>query len=748
MEGEPVKARQNTIFNTNLIWETDRASIKLMKKENLPVKLELLGVTKMKGVNSNDEIMDLIGYVLMPIRSIPILPLEKALRLRMKSRWLRLIGLGKEWRKYRPELMMSIMITNKEFLNCDKSLKNCETDSSSESVVDENSHIMITKQNDLFIKLLENEKLLQVGNIDTDRDIFDVKILLKCINNIEFLAQKPIQTNAEFFFDYKLLGKRHIRVLRKKINNRFEIKERISIHFRSTLKALQQYFKNVFFIPIEVHCSQTSTIGLTEIHFDDLIKITDLEEFVKRSNSFLEYDGIANINPIETLDTGDQCTNATLEYKFILRYESDKKQNQSKMNENQMPIADSMGGGDCILPISANYNDEEKCNSLKKDEVPLNRPLIAEIEKIPHLFSFNLKLKYAKFNLNPPAGIWQISFFHEKADTQRSFLNFEIDESDFEEENIINFNCLEIKLYFISQPDRIIDVIKSSEICFLYIRGPHNLHAKTNLNCKNLTLSTEESIICNILLKNLNDVVIALAAIEINLTDNGLNLNASVNITNSEVYNDSLVNATRTIVNEQNDEMSFNANIAYKMIEELDEWKQREQEKFLYELKDTENNFLNRIKRDWNLIKVKYETEYIEKSNALSTALKSIEHVQKSLTYNEIVKETENMEDLKRELEKSFKNQLIIIQDHAKCIEKDLTQELQMKELKFKELNCCNEQLREENCELRKMNECLQAEINELRFNLVSKNEVEKLVTKMVRFDLCYEMMSVLFITI
>lgn len=59
--------------------------------------------------------------------------------------------------------------------------------SSTESVVIDPVPVnsMLSSQQGIFIRLLQDEGLLQVGNIDTKCDIFVVKLLLKNIRHLE-----------------------------------------------------------------------------------------------------------------------------------------------------------------------------------------------------------------------------------------------------------------------------------------------------------------------------------------------------------------------------------------------------------------------------------------------------------------------------------------------------------------------------------------------------------------------------------
>ena len=152
-----------------------------MKQENLPIKLECFVLKQFNG-NLETAVRDKFGYILIPFRNITILPIAKAVE--MKSRWNKITGLSKEWRQIKPELLMSVMITDPEFMTCDKTMRQESQGLESQDSVIINVYPMIQSQQGIFIRLLEEEGLLQVGNIDTNCDIFFIQIMLK---NVRFM---------------------------------------------------------------------------------------------------------------------------------------------------------------------------------------------------------------------------------------------------------------------------------------------------------------------------------------------------------------------------------------------------------------------------------------------------------------------------------------------------------------------------------------------------------------------------------
>lgn len=160
-----------------------------MKMENLPVKLDCYALRDFKGDVSKAH-KEHIGYILLQVKNIPVIPLAKALSL--KPKWMKLIGLSKDWRLHKPEFLVSIMATTRDFMTADRNeMMEAHGLDSGDSVVilDENPiPCMLTSQGGIFIRLLKKEGVLQVGNIDTNCDVFTVNITIKNVRYLDCVS--------------------------------------------------------------------------------------------------------------------------------------------------------------------------------------------------------------------------------------------------------------------------------------------------------------------------------------------------------------------------------------------------------------------------------------------------------------------------------------------------------------------------------------------------------------------------------
>lgn len=578
------------------------------------------------------------------------------------------------------------------------------------------------------------------------------------------------------------MGNQHTRAMDKRFNRIHQIHEKVSINFRSSLAALQEYLEKIFFLPFEV-LTGDKVIGTAEIKPFQLIKTTCLKEFLEKNpSSVCEMDAICNIN-IAQENLQPNANRPHLEYKMSIKYVATKKLHQTECLENykRHQEIDAQAGGDCevVQPIVTSparpklstlsdipevRSESESSNLKTVGTAKLREPKVAlspkvsvtqsekaDIEsllkssntgpasELPRIFSYNLQLSSIKLNRKPEKGVWQLSFHHDKADTPRTIINKQISIADIAEDNTIAFNDLELKLYFTSQASHIMELINSSDLCTLCVKGPRGTHAMAHLDCQSLFIGNKEKISGIIMLQDLTDNVTSMAKIFVYLDDLGVNFNAQLKPTTSQVLLEgheakrSQMNVTRNL--DEQKMMMLDESLTYKMIEELEQWKLCQQETFITDLKKSETQYIERLKQDWNDKEAKYEQDLVTRADKLTSLTKSLQDAQINLKNKDSrqSRDERTLESLKQELEKSYNNQLLSIREKARRMEDDLIHEMKLKDIRFDDMERCIQHLKADNCELLQCKECLQAELTELKRNLIPKDEVEKLLQEMVR---------------
>lgn len=192
--------------------------------------------------------------------------------------------------------------------------------------------------------------------------------------------------------------------------------------------------------------------------------------------------------------------------------------------------------------------------------------LVQEDRNIPHTFSYNLVVQSIKFTNRVENGIWQLSFYHPKADTPFTIVNLEL--SNIQDETI-DFSDLELQLYFSAPPDEVETLVASDNAIF-NISGPRGSRGKAELNNQTLLAATKEHKPGIVMLENQNGEKMAMGTVSVYLENMGINHN-------SQIKKSMILEpiSTKAYIDE---------GLAYKFVEDLEKWKKEQEENFMVEV--------------------------------------------------------------------------------------------------------------------------------------------------------------------
>lgn len=190
-------------------------------------------------------------------------------------------------------------------------------------------------------------------------------------------------------------------------------------------------------------------------------------------------------------------------------------------------------------------------------------------------------IQYIKklLNLHP---IFFNSLQHPAADSSAIVRNLEISDIVIDQ---ISFEDMHLRLCFTSQPNQLFELIKSKP-CLLTLKGPRGVHASAELDNHNIL--TQEKTKGIVLLENEQNEQVAMAHISVETEELGLNFNT-----------DATLKARQQQKNQLPPHGFLDEDLAYKMIEELEEWKLAQQKEFLVELKRREIEHLTQLSNEW-----------------------------------------------------------------------------------------------------------------------------------------------------
>lgn len=548
-----------------------------------------------------------------------------------------------------------------------------------------------------------------------------------------------------------LMGNKHTRQLDQKFNCLHQIQEKVLIKYRSSLGSLKEYLEKVFYIPLEV-TSGEQVLGVAVIKLDQLIPTTDLTEFLEMNQAAVYVmDGTCDVKPSQALPPGS--SQPKVEFTATLQYVATKKLHQTELLQiyKRQQDVESQAGGDSFqdLPVSVKSSALQvrhmqavpsevktvgvgqqapvKPSDPQSNKIDVESILTEQggsIAELPRLFSFNICVTSIEFQQKPEKGVWQLSFSHDKADKQRVIVNHEISHID---STTIDFN-LTLKLLFTSRTNEVLELVQSSEHSMLRVQGPRGMLAKGWMDNKSLLIGSKEKMCGIVQLLNQADELMAMAKISLSLDDLSINFSSQIKPTESRT---SEINIARTLEGQK--AMLHDENLSYKMIQELEEWKTAQQETFIADLKKKEVTYIERLRTTWNQKKTACEQDLVMKADKLHNLTQSLQEAKKDIEEGKNSRDEEQMRKYKTEVEKMYSDQLMAIRERARRMEKDLLHGMKLKDIRFEDVERANHHLKEENCELRRKVECLQAEIEDLKVHMVPKHEVEKLAQEAVR---------------
>ncbi|XP_012256855.2 centrosomal protein of 120 kDa-like [Athalia rosae] len=266
LESYPINPELNPQYATDLMWDADKATVRKMRVGHVPLKIECFTV-------NNNGVREKIGYILLPLRSAQIVARGKDANV--KVMWHKFLGVKNELRASGPELLLSLTIEGRENLpgsSCggleDNAQLERETDSSAAGVTP---------------RLLHEERLIQLGSDPTCVDLFLLSITAGRVDNLEYLLQRGFTEFTEnFTFCYQILNNDIQLKPFKKDHKPHNLNEKIVIRIRSSLNVLKNYFHKNPYLFVQLRYGN-SVAGRSKIDLRPLVP-SDNIDLSKNSN--------------------------------------------------------------------------------------------------------------------------------------------------------------------------------------------------------------------------------------------------------------------------------------------------------------------------------------------------------------------------------------------------------------------------------------------------------------------------------
>lgn len=656
-------------------------------------------------------------------------------------RWHKLIGLAPEWKPLKPEISMCTSIMDPSHV---QAIATAKRNASSLHAIHTSN--MLCPQQGLFVKLLPDERYIQLGSHVDDCTMFVVHLELRSLRG---LLPGIGADDDQFHMKYMLFGSpsEARQLIPATVAGHFSIQEKITIQFRASIDSVREYFARIFYVPIDI-CDRTgAAIG----HARFAITIPPLHD-----RSAEPLDGhvysIADRTFVTLAHHQDAAERPWIDYEFAIRLLHPPKPCSGRLASETELLSEITDGNtasssasdpiesaaavDCAAPGDSTNDIVEPINAYRppshltepdsvKPATPLlsSRPPSAVGRTNANTFSYRLHLQQVRFTRKADVGIWQVSLHHPKAHTPVALVNISV--RAHAQDATAATSCagttttidnVSVELLFSFESTGIRTVI-ASEPCVLNIKGPHAMFATAELDNATL-LAQPAGSVGIILMENEACEKVAIANAYVELTDLGANLNAQQPKFRRFAQPSSVASGRGGAAGDGVGlRPHLDEELAYKMVEELEQWKTAQQEEFLVELKRREVQHLARLTGEWTLRRGELESMLTQKLDQCAVLTKALEeanmNVKVSLTtdchkgtiYTQSVfldQKNHQHEDLDRqrlldqvkaELEKSCKRRLQQLQEQARRCEDDAAYDAKLAELRYKELQLKFDQL-------------------------------------------------------
>ncbi|XP_029056561.1 centrosomal protein of 120 kDa-like isoform X1 [Osmia bicornis bicornis] len=638
LETDVVEPSPNPQYDHDLVWEVDKNRLRKMRSGQVPLKLECFAI------KSNDH-KEKLGYLLLNLRAAQVF--SKNDTINVKSNWHTLLGLKGELKVHKPELLLALSIHHQEptTLNSQLELKNSEE-----------YHQTTPESPKITPCLLCEERLIQLGPLNTCHELFLLNITAISATNIDSLLPPNYYAdmNNNLYFWCKILENDiYFNRSKKDYGQLWTLNEKIVIRIRSSLRVLKDYLQQKPFLFIYLKYKE-NILGQSEVNLKPLIPTDNIEEFLKiteSSNSTLqqrcylyrkdksndaEYRNSYLDLQLKLQYAGGktdvtETPNTVISDSIISNSAKELKSNlkQTKSYGSEIDCHRNAGGDFGKYSVGAPMIDfANTYNSLNKQslscEVIQSQPIKAVFSQSAdtllsnindcsksveayHCYCLNILLIAIK--LTSPALAMtnaEIRLHHPKTEIVSTF-HSNVPFSLGEKIKLQDVGC---KLHFISAIDEIRQLLLSFPPKISIYKKEGNSKTcvcQSIVDIKQLFSQNKAEHLCDVPLYDMEQKNVGNLDVLLNLEDHG-----------------PYYRIKRSVQSEYLGPPILDDSLAYKIVDELETWKERQMEIFKVELKRKEDRHLNLLSQEWQKQKENLEAKLacsIEQCKLLANSL-------------------------------------------------------------------------------------------------------------------------------
>ncbi|XP_017796399.1 PREDICTED: LOW QUALITY PROTEIN: centrosomal protein of 120 kDa-like [Habropoda laboriosa] len=642
LETEIIESSPNPQYDHDLVWEVDKSRLRKMRSGQVPLKLECFAV---KGNDSKEK----LGYLLLSLRSAQVF--NKHGINTVRANWLKVLGLKSELKVDKPELLLALSIHDQEAttVNSQLELKNLEEYQQTNS-----------QFNKVTPVLLRDERLIQLGPLDICHELFLMSITAVSATNVDSLLTTELYCmdikNNLYFWCKILENDVYFNQSKKESGQLWILNEKIVIRIRSSLKIFKEYLS-------------------IELNLQPLISTDNIEEFLKmtenNSSTLNQRCYLYKKNSLENDQV--ECTHSYLDLQLKLQYvggkidetmntpniminnlvttnstkelkDNLKQTNCSEIDYHRNPAGDFgkyIGGAQifCYPNGCNNIKHTLSCGAIKDqpvktvcshsvDTLLCQSSINDNVECVEtyHCYCLNISLisiKSISTKLTVPC--LEIRFHHPKTENISIFypkIQLPLGEK-------IKLHDIGCKLQFISAMDEIKQLLLTfpPKISIYKVEGnAKTCISKSIINTKEFFLQNKAEYQYNIPLYDMEQNNIGSLDIVLSLDDHG-----------------PYYRIKRTTLSENLGPPILDDSLAYKIVDELETWKERQIEIFKIELKRKEDRHLNLLSQEWQKQRESLETKLacsVEQCKMLANSLNNATEDLRTRRLKSLEKET------------------------------------------------------------------------------------------------------------
>ncbi|XP_015518371.2 centrosomal protein of 120 kDa isoform X1 [Neodiprion lecontei] len=645
-------------YATDLVWDADKSGVRKMRVDHVPLKLECFAV-------DDSGLREKIGYILLPLRSAQIIPRDKSTNVKVS--WHKLLGVKSELRVSVPEILLSLTIEDREMVS-GQSYSNIQqkAELEMESTL---STVSATP------RLLHEERLIQLGPDSTSRDLFLLSITAGKADHLEYLVQRGVNDLREnFSFWYQILNNDiQLKSFKKLPDKSHTLNEKIVIRIRSCLNVLKHYFQENPYLLVKLQYGNT-LVGQCKVDLRSLVPSENITDYSNNSSDTsmaldqkcylamdnvtesipkgkppsveiqlrLQYVGYKSVNSKSHIKSQDPSSNvgaenydvasylagnswvqhADLDIKDSHHYRNSVDKTKSEIEAHRNPGGDF---GKCISlnqPVGHFKNPNKhssSCEVIKEQAADVifshsadailhsasNKECSRSI-KAYHCYCLSILLESIKFSQELATENINFCFHHPKAQLV-SILQRKIPGLSTKKLSLQDIQC---KLHFVSSADEIGKLLISFPPRVSICNAEDNVEvclAQAVLDVTQLFNKSKPQCKLGVPLLGSDEKEIGILDVKMSLEDCG-------------PYH----RTKRGKTDEDLGPPILDDSLAYKIVEELETWKERQQEIFRVELKRKEERHLNLLSDEWQKRRQVLETKLacsVEQCKMLANSL-------------------------------------------------------------------------------------------------------------------------------